>query len=188
MTLSAYGSAVAWLAPIWYERDLPLRLHVHDVEPDSRLGSPKLAPAFEAYLDAGAFDVVTVSETRECRHLSLAAGADPWTCRDCAGSGWYEATRAHYRDPLRAALENLRRRPGPWPRGLVPPATLVVELAGAGFDVPTVALALVVREAELASYATIAIERLRGRYRTAPVTRVAWTAKSDAQRAAEEAA
>lgn len=56
MTQAAYmprtlPEYVTWLRAAW-ENELPSRLHVHDVEPLSALGSPRLHQAFRAYMDA----------------------------------------------------------------------------------------------------------------------------------------
>lgn len=185
MTLPDLHAAIRWFAPLWYDRDFPTRLHVHDVEPDSILGSPKLAPKFLAYLAASASDVTTVNETRTCRHPRLDRDASAWECPDCGGAGVYLAERRLFRDPIAAAIENLRRHPAPWPRGQIPAAALVVELAGCGFRLPVLAERLGMRVEVLAEFALLALRQVRSRYLDGPPTSVSWIDKSDAQRGAE---
>jgi hypothetical protein len=45
---------LAWYRREW-TREVPTRIHEHDVEPDSAIGSPKLAGAFRSYLTGSPF-------------------------------------------------------------------------------------------------------------------------------------
>jgi hypothetical protein len=83
------------------EAALPLRLHERGVEPDSQLGAPRLAAAFERYL--GSNPCSTVPSDKPCYHREPPNG-----CRHCGDGGYV----LRYRRPVKCSLKQLvGRRP-----------------------------------------------------------------------------
>lgn len=177
--------AIEWTRAHWQGRELPTRIHEHAVEPDSLLGSPRLAAAMMSYLLASPNDSVTRSETVICRHPR---GSDHY-CPDCtAGVKTTEVTRRRY--PMWRALYRLSSRP-PLRNGLPKPIWVVLSLWAAQWhpeyvrvrDGDGMLLCATDRDAVIHR----ALRSLHHEYEDTVVPRVTWTAKSEAQRHAEEA-
>lgn len=209
-------SALAWLERHWTGHAAPMRLHGAGVEWDgpgfiegpkqpggktfdpgggSRLGAPRLADGFRAYLAQRPGDVVTAKVTEDCYHPRL-VGNNVTACPDCDGAGVKHAERARFRDPMWRALDRLsteRARPGQagW-------AHVIMALVVSDYR-PEIAARLI-GAAVIAGDITwnrrdfwepmfvLAIRKLHRHYQVTPVARPNWIEKSDAQRAAESAA
>lgn len=166
--LPGIEDAIEWLALVWDERDVPLRLHDRGHEG----WGPPFAPAFARRLDATPDDTVHVTETRDCRHLRLVE-PELHRCPDCAGEGFYETQVLVYRYPTWRAMTRLYARHGrSW--------NVVVSFVISGYSRASWA-AYGASEAVLLR----AIRRMFDCYERAPAARVSWLDKSQAQQMAE---
>lgn len=177
--------AVEWTRAHWQGRELPLRIHEHAVEPDSILGSPRLAAKMMQYLLASPDDVVTHVETVACHHPRAVNGH----CPDCVeGVKEAEVTRRRY--PMWRALWRLSScRPAR--TGYPKPIWIVLALWGAHWRPELVTIkdadGVYVAEDERQALILRALRSLAHEYEETAVLRaVPWTQKSDAQRHAEE--
>lgn len=164
---------------------VPLRLHGRGVEPESRLGSPRLSPAFLRRLSQSPRATETVRRSVSCGHHRLRDRPEH-ECPDCAGTGTYESVTEVFVDPLAAALDSLAKRPGTWPAGVMPPAAFLLRFASSGFSVRSIAATAGLSEHKAARLVVLSATRLLARYSDKPPARVAWTDKSESQVAAEE--
>jgi hypothetical protein len=201
------AEAIAWLAPRWQERPVPLHLHGRGIDGtfhssrgeedpsvtvwtagssvEGALGGPPFTPAFLRALSAGCDDRETVEMTEPCYHVGLRIGSDIRECV-CFGTNWKKAYRERYRYPMWRAFQRLLNARNDMPRH-PHPAERVLALAGANWDGPAAALRLE-RDWYVAEPLFLtAIRMLHGRYEEAPVGRVGWVSKSESQRMAEEA-
>lgn len=178
-------SAVAWLRDHWNrgERQWPLRTHEHAIEPDSALGSPKMAARMLAFLSARAFDVEKPQpENEPCLHWGLPEGKSTFDCLGCNGLGVRTVIRTRYKHPMWRALSLLTkieadRHPAP--------ILVVLTIAGSGFQWQTAGVLLGQAPDTFEALTVMAIRKLRGRYAEWEVARVGWVDKSESQRAAE---
>jgi hypothetical protein len=196
-TIVDLSDALSWLERHWIGRVPPTRIHTGGVEPDSALGSPRLADAFRAYLDARPGDVITERVTETCHHPGLPRDARVTACADCDGSGVKDADRLRYRDPMWRAISRLdaqAARPGQagW-------AQIVVALVAT--DYQPAAAARLIGASVVGGTVTwgrrdfwepmfvLAVRKLHHLYAQAPLpSRRPWTELSDSQKNAEEAA
>ncbi len=178
----SYVAALEWLSAHLDDEAAPLRLHDRSIGDD---GAPRLSARFLAWLAAEPFDASPVTVTRSCYHPQLDRGADPWACTACSGTGVYDATEWHYRRPMRAALESLRRNPNPWPERQPAPAGILRALLAHALDGPAAALHLGLSWDAYQALVVMATRRLRARYAVIVPAPTPRRAKSDAQLDAE---
>jgi hypothetical protein len=187
--LADIGEALRWVEKHWAEQPTPpVRLHVQGTEPESQLGAPRMAAVFWRYLTVSGDAMESVSVTETCHHPRLpqdrdgtllgilcactTEGCTRLHCPDCYGLGTRTMTRDRFSYPMAAAIDRLSHEPA-W-------YAIVVALARSGWSV---------RKAGTTDQkALTAIRKLHSRYSTVKVPSVAWTDKSDSQRAAETAA
>jgi hypothetical protein len=180
------ASAIEWARKHWGEqRPVPTRLHVHEVQPDDLLGSPKLAPDFWRYLQGDATATYTSRHEVPCPLRELA------DCPRCGGAGYTIEERLHYEWPMTAALSKFAKVPAT-SKGWPTPYVMVVTLASNGWDVTRAAAAIGQPVLGPDHYKTIgaafllALRKLYNRYASAPLPERGWiSGRSDAQRAAE---
>ena len=187
------SSALSWVRKAWATLpQAPARLHDRDIEDGSVLGSHRFSSPMWRILTGHPSSEYEAAETVQCNHHRLTTASE-YDCPDCQGAGHYEHRVRRYRSPMAAAMSNLSRMRRP-SDGTPAPVTTVLALAHAGWDVP--------RAAELVGITIVSpdhritveamflmnLRRLRDRYSESPMPRVGWVDKSDAQRAAEEAA
>jgi hypothetical protein len=186
-------SALSWVRRAWATLPVaPDRIHARDIEDQSVLGSHRFSAAMWRILTSSAYAVHESAETVQCNHNRLTT-ASVFDCIDCHGNGFYEHRVTRYRWPMRAALASLAKVPRP-SEGSPAPIDTILALAHAGWD-PVRAAPLLGIEVVSPDHAVTVqamflmnLRRLRDRYSEAPISKTGWVDKSDAQRAAEEAA
>lgn len=186
--VATLAAALRWAETHWAQQPtVPLRIHVHEVNPSDLLGAPKMAPGFMAYMTMTGAEPVSVTGTQTCFHPNLPQERDGTLlgilcactkpdcsrlhCPDCMGLGVRQMTEDRYAYPMRVALRWLRNTEPQWYATVVKLAANDWHLA----DIPE-------------DRALRAIRKLHGRYSSAPMPRVTWTDKSESQRLAEAAA
>lgn len=199
------SSALSWLRKAWHTLPVaPTRLHDRDIEDQSRLGALKFSAAMERLLDAGPYATMTIVEEMPCEHREQDAAKRQQgeLCQRCclyaedgtpiSETGVIKARRVRYRWPMAAALTSLSKMPRP-SDGTPAPIDCILALrmtpdldhAARLVGVPIVSAD---HRRTVEAMMLMNLRRLRDRYSEAPLPRVGWVDKSEAQRSAEEAA
>jgi hypothetical protein len=186
-------SALSWLRSAWTTLPVPpVRLHDRDIEDGSQLGSHRFSSPMWRILIGRPTDEYEASESVMCGHPRLPS-ANVFDCPDCHGDGYYEHRVRRYRSPMSAALHRLSKMPSP-SDGTPAPMDYILALHSTDWNPYRAAMLLRLQPVSEDHWLTIecmflnAIRQLHSRYSVGPVARVGWVSKSDAQRAAEEAA
>jgi hypothetical protein len=184
-------SALSWLRKAWHNLPVaPARLHDRDIEDGSALGSHRFSAAMWRLLTSSAYATHESAETVPCNHHRLTT-ASVFDCPDCNGEGFYEHRVTRYRWPMSAALTSLSKMPRPSDGSPAPIDCILALRMTSDLDHASRLVGIPIVSADhrrtVEAMMLMNLRRLRDRYSEAPLPRVGWVDKSEAQRAAEAA-